>query len=255
MSKRVRTCEYVKPNGHFCGSVALRGRDYCHFHLTYIGRRLRIEQQQAKMAPPPLELPPLEDANSVQIALMQVLTAAANGHISPKLVGLMLYGLQIASTNLRLGVNFKAQSTDLNQGPEVCSAYDSFEEDYEIAGHAELKRSAADRQAEEQERANAQAAAREAIEKRVPDSVEEQHDDLLLRFVLRQAAEAADPRERNHLIAKCYYFTGYSDVDNEFGRPAGRQKVLFAAAPPPAAAPEERKAPQAVEQLPAASSQ
>ena len=83
MSNRVRTCEYVKPNGHFCASIALRGREYCHFHLTYIGRRLRLEEHEAAHQPPPLELPPLEDANSVQIAVMQVLDAAARGTSPP----------------------------------------------------------------------------------------------------------------------------------------------------------------------------
>ncbi|MDR3747815.1 MAG: hypothetical protein P4M04_06650 [Acidobacteriota bacterium] len=100
---------------------------------------------------------------------MQVLAAGAYGHISPKLMGLMLYGLQIASTNLRLGVNFQAAGEDLDAAPEMCSAYDTFEEDYEItANGAGLRRSAADHQADEQERARAKLAAQAAIEKKVP---------------------------------------------------------------------------------------
>jgi hypothetical protein len=30
--KSIRTCHYLKPNGLFCGSLALRGRIYCHYH-------------------------------------------------------------------------------------------------------------------------------------------------------------------------------------------------------------------------------
>ena len=70
---RARTCDYVKPNGHLCGSLALRGRDYCHFHVTSVQRQLRAETQRAIAQGPPLELPPLEDINSIQIALMQVM--------------------------------------------------------------------------------------------------------------------------------------------------------------------------------------
>lgn len=71
--KRTRQCEHIKTNGEFCGSPALRGRNYCYFHLTYIGRRLRAERVGERAAAygadavAPLEVPPLEDANSVQI--------------------------------------------------------------------------------------------------------------------------------------------------------------------------------------------
>ena len=37
-----RHCEHVKANGHFCGSPAMRGRNYCFFHIIDIGRRLRL---------------------------------------------------------------------------------------------------------------------------------------------------------------------------------------------------------------------
>jgi hypothetical protein len=43
----------------------------------------------------------LEDANSVQVALMQVLYLLGCGQIEHKEAGLMLYGLQIASSNLK----------------------------------------------------------------------------------------------------------------------------------------------------------
>jgi hypothetical protein len=43
----------------------------------------------------------LEDANAVQVALMQVLQLLGSGQMDHKTAGLMLYGLQTASTNLR----------------------------------------------------------------------------------------------------------------------------------------------------------
>ena len=97
---RARTCDYVKPNGNLCGSLALRGRDYCHFHVTSVQRQRRAETQRAIAEGPPLELPPLEDISSVQIALMQVMNGLLQRRISDRTGGQLLYALQLARTNL-----------------------------------------------------------------------------------------------------------------------------------------------------------
>jgi hypothetical protein len=46
------------------------------------------------------ELPLLEDANSIQLALMQVMRLILSGQIDGKTAGLLLYALQTASSNL-----------------------------------------------------------------------------------------------------------------------------------------------------------
>jgi hypothetical protein len=46
-------------------------------------------------------VPVLEDANAVQMALMQVMQLLATGRMDHKTAGLMLYALQTASINLR----------------------------------------------------------------------------------------------------------------------------------------------------------
>jgi len=136
--KKVRQCDHVKTNGEFCGSPALRGRNYCYFHLTYIGRRLRAERvhAQAKAKSPeatvvPLELPPLENADSIQVALMQVIDAILHNRIDTKRAGLVLYALQTASSNLAHGANFEHM-----QGTTVAAGYDDFEDDFELRDHA-----------------------------------------------------------------------------------------------------------------------
>jgi hypothetical protein len=133
-----RQCEHMKASGEFCGSPALRGRNYCYFHLTHIGRRLRAERLHAvamaksndaavELEAPavPLELPPLEDANSIQIALMQVVDAVLHGRLDNKRAGLVLYALQTASSNLARGANFE-------QGTTVAGRYEDFERDFEL---------------------------------------------------------------------------------------------------------------------------
>jgi hypothetical protein len=136
-TKKARQCEHIKTNGEFCGSPALRGRNYCYFHLTYIGRRLRAERLHARAmaaaADPrvvPLELPPLEDANSVQMAVMQVIDAILHNRLDNKRAGLVLYALQTASSNLA--------RTDLSQqnGVAVAGEYAHFEDDFELDGAA-----------------------------------------------------------------------------------------------------------------------
>jgi hypothetical protein len=102
----MRTCKHVKANGEFCGSPALRGRAHCYFHLTVLGRRLRTQKHIMQGENHYLQLPTLEDANSIQMALMQVMEALLRDQIDNKLAGLLLYGLQIASSNLQQGANF-----------------------------------------------------------------------------------------------------------------------------------------------------
>ena len=53
-----RHCEHVKANGHFCGSPAMRGRNYCFFHMIDIGRRLRLQRYfDHGLQAPAIELP------------------------------------------------------------------------------------------------------------------------------------------------------------------------------------------------------
>ena len=82
-------CRHLKVSGARCGSPALRGRDYCHFHQQYRDCHA-------------LDLPFIEDAHSIQLAIMQVLRALSTGLAGYKDAALMLYGLQTASANLRL---------------------------------------------------------------------------------------------------------------------------------------------------------
>ncbi|HZP22854.1 MAG TPA: hypothetical protein VFB04_05365 [Terriglobales bacterium] len=127
--RKPRQCEHIKVNGEFCGSPALRGRNYCYYHLTYIGRRMRAQRAQANATDAStvaLELPPLEDAASIQMSLMQVIDAILHNRLDTKRAGLVLYALQTASANLARA-DFRQ-----TQGATVASGYDDFEEDFEL---------------------------------------------------------------------------------------------------------------------------
>src|SRR5271169_5982728 len=97
----VHHCRHVKEDGVYCQGAPLRGREYCRFHLRALGHRMRLARAQARREPYHLVLPILEDLNAVQVARMQVLDALAAGLIEDRRAGLLLYGLQQASSDLR----------------------------------------------------------------------------------------------------------------------------------------------------------
>jgi hypothetical protein len=95
----VPRCQHLKVNGTQCGSPALRRKRRCYFH-----QGVRAEGVKLKTDPYAryeFEMPLLEDANGVQLALMRVLRMLAGGTMDAKKAGLMLYGLQTASANLK----------------------------------------------------------------------------------------------------------------------------------------------------------
>jgi len=111
----------------------MRGRNYCFFHIVDIGRRLRLERYASHgLQAPPIEVPLLEDAASIQLALTQVTEALLKGTLDHKTAGLVLYSLQTASCNLRT----MQKEAEADAGNAICNRYDSFEQDYELGDEA-----------------------------------------------------------------------------------------------------------------------
>jgi len=93
-------CQHIKVNGTQCGSPALRRNRLCYFHKSWQQTRIVLGANRARRARAVFDLPMLEDANSIQVALMQVMRLILSGQIDAKNAGLLLYALQTASTNL-----------------------------------------------------------------------------------------------------------------------------------------------------------
>jgi hypothetical protein len=104
--ENVNRCQHVKVNGTQCGSPALRRRRLCFFHVRCQEQRARIMGSQFGQAR--FMVPLLEDANSVQMALMQVMQLLGTGQMEHKTAALMFYALQTASCNLR-NTEFEAE--------------------------------------------------------------------------------------------------------------------------------------------------
>ena len=93
-------CQHIKVNGTQCGSPALRRNRLCYFHKSWKQTRIVVGAKRARGAPAVFDLPLLEDANSIQLALMQVMRLILSGQLDGKTAGLLLYALQTASSNL-----------------------------------------------------------------------------------------------------------------------------------------------------------
>ena len=116
MSGFPNRCQHLKINGTQCGSPALRRNRLCFFHKRFQDERIKLSADRARRGVATFLLPVLEDADSIQIALMQIMRLLLSQQIDHKTASLLLYALQTASTNLRL-TNFKPNRHDVVLDP------------------------------------------------------------------------------------------------------------------------------------------
>ena len=95
----IARCQHLKVNGTQCGSPALRKQRFCYFHKDWRQKRLQINVN-IRREQGAVTLPVLEDANSIQVALMRVMRLLLTAQIEHRTAGLLLYALQTASANL-----------------------------------------------------------------------------------------------------------------------------------------------------------
>src|SRR6476620_3838954 len=82
-------CTWIREDGTVCKSPRMKNDIHCYAH--YRMRDARAEN---------LWLPPLTDANAIQMAVMLVQRALIDDEISEKKAGLLLYSIQIAAANV-----------------------------------------------------------------------------------------------------------------------------------------------------------
>lgn len=91
-------CQHIRTSGTQCGSPALRNKNYCYYHHRWRPIVVNLSESGKKAH---FTLPILEDAHSIQFSITQVMHQLMDKTIDAKTAGLMLYALQIASSNLR----------------------------------------------------------------------------------------------------------------------------------------------------------
>ena len=132
-------CRHIKTNGRRCQSPALTGGVLCYFHsnLHHAHRRPPVVEALssgwqesavdaegdpegdpfalARVYPrqDEIQFPPLEDAESIQLATSMLFQAIATGQIYFKRARLLLYTFKIACINQRALTNARATETGL----------------------------------------------------------------------------------------------------------------------------------------------
>src|SRR5450755_1112411 len=98
-TKPILRCQHIKVDGVQCGSPALRGERRCYFHERW----QRVDQGTTRLHSALRSgiLPALEDANSIQLALAEVMRLAIMGHIEHRVFSLLLSALRIAAANVK----------------------------------------------------------------------------------------------------------------------------------------------------------
>jgi hypothetical protein len=155
MSDFPSRCQHIKVNGTQCGSPALRRYKFCFFHKRFQSERLALNQARARRRAATLDLPVLEDANSIQVSLMQIMRLLALGHLDSKTAGLMLYALQTASLNLHR-TNFEPNMHHIVLDPKAVDetplgAHVWDDEDFEDEDNEEAQREEAEAEAKQRD--------------------------------------------------------------------------------------------------------
>src|SRR6266702_3902586 len=85
-------CRHVFTDGHRCGSPSLRQQELCYYH--HASRRGPSGGRGHFL------MPRIDDRPAIQIAIYDILARIALGELELKTAGMLLYGLQIAASNL-----------------------------------------------------------------------------------------------------------------------------------------------------------
>jgi hypothetical protein len=95
MSTPCPTCHHLQPTGRRCGSPALRGEQFCFYHHP-----TRRPPSRTPRFRTPFDLPPITDAETLQITLSEIIRRLADNTLDTKRASLLLVTLQMAKANL-----------------------------------------------------------------------------------------------------------------------------------------------------------
>ncbi len=112
--KRQR-CRHIFVDGRRCGSASLRHEDFCYYHHTTRHPVADPAARKARLSTLDLSIP--EDRASIQLSIGLILQRIASNDLDPRRAGLLLYGLQIASSNLPPHKNLPPHAHPLPEQP------------------------------------------------------------------------------------------------------------------------------------------
>jgi hypothetical protein len=95
----IRRCQHLKVNGTQCGSPALSDQKYCYYHLQCHQKKMEINMNLPEGGT--ITLPNLEDANSIQLGLAEVMRLLVTSQIDHRTAALLLHALRTAAVNIK----------------------------------------------------------------------------------------------------------------------------------------------------------
>lgn len=126
--KNTYQCHHIFPDGFRCGSPRMRNEQFCYFHHDSRRPVARPQERIARRSSFSLFTPTSHDA--IQESLGELLVRIATNNIDSRRAGLLLYGLQIATANLRTAQKGRqlhltpSGSLDAEPEPEQEEPYD-----------------------------------------------------------------------------------------------------------------------------------
>jgi hypothetical protein len=95
----IRRCQHIKVNGIQCGSPAKRNERHCYFHdqCRLMSREINMKFSEHGI----IKLPTLEDANSIQLGLAEVMRLLVTQQIDHRTASLLLRALRTAAANVK----------------------------------------------------------------------------------------------------------------------------------------------------------
>lgn len=95
----IRRCQHIKVNGIQCGSPAKRDERHCFFHeqCRVMSREINMRFTEHGI----IKLPTLEDANSIQLGLAEVMRLLVTHQIDHRIASLLLRALRTAAANVK----------------------------------------------------------------------------------------------------------------------------------------------------------
>ena len=110
MARIARTCSHRFVDADRCGARRLHGEDYCYYHLRYSKSNNPTDADY--------ELPLLEDKDSVQVVVRDIMVGILKGDIDSRKAHLLLYATQIASNNISRWQKIQHQDDEIEEEPE-----------------------------------------------------------------------------------------------------------------------------------------
>ena len=107
--ENVHVCSHVFQDGSSCMNVAGPRQHYCRWHRTAAEREERLiaySKRKNKNAIPDLDIPTIEDPESLQIAIHEVMDAIIDGRLEGRRAGQLLYALQLSLSNVKRKLHF-----------------------------------------------------------------------------------------------------------------------------------------------------